>query len=125
MKTIITIIFALIGSILSLAPSAYAEPAIQSPATANLIIYRPNDYSAMNYRIWVDGRYLGKLKRDKALELHVSPGEHVIRSNDRNRSELAVTVNEQGVTYVHSEIYRKTRIAITEVEGPQQAVAGL
>jgi hypothetical protein len=125
MKTFISIYLAVIVSILNLSPSAYAETELTRPEQANLIIYRPNDYSALNYRIWVDDRYMGKLKPDDVIELHVSPGKHVVRSNDHNRSELVVSVSEQGVTYVRNEIYRKTRLAITEVEGPQHAVAGI
>jgi hypothetical protein len=125
MKTFNSIYLAFIISLLSLTPSAYAEAGRASPEQANLVIYRPNDYSALNYRIWVDDRYMGKLKPEEVFKLHVSPGKHVIRSNDHNRSELVVTVNEQGVIYVRNEIYRKTRLAITEVQGLQQAVAGI
>ena len=125
MKTFISIYLAVIASLLSVIPSAYAETELTSSGQANLIIFRPNDYSAMNYRIWVDDRYMGKLKPEEVIKLHVKPGKHVIRSNDRKRSELVVTVSKQAVTYVRNEISRKTRLSITEVEGPQQAVAGI
>ena len=125
MKTLITSYLTIIISILSLIPCAYAEAGSTPAEPVNLIIYRPNDHSAMNYRVWVDGRYMGKLKPKEVIEMHVLPGKHVISSNDRNRSELVVTVSKQGVTYVRNEIYRKTRLAITEVKGPQKPMAGI
>ena len=96
-----------------------------SAQPANLIIYRPADRSAMNYRILVDGRYLGKLKRDSAIKLHLEAGEHTIAASDPKRTKLVVNVDAQGVTYVRSDIDRKSRLTLTVTEPADSVVAKL
>ena len=123
MKNIIIVSILFLASLLTVSTLAHADSAVQNNQTAKLVIYRPNDGSSMSYRLWVDDQYMGKLKPKQVVKLQLSPGEHVIRSNDRNRSELSVTVNEQGTTYVRAEIDRKTglssRRATSKASGPQ------
>jgi hypothetical protein len=125
MKNIIIVSILFLDSLLTVSTLAHADSAVQNNQTAKLVIYRPNDGSSMSYRLWVDDQYMGKLKLKQVLELQLSPGEHVIRSNDRNRSELSVTVNEQRTTYVRAEIDRKTRMSLKVDKSPGGVMAGL
>lgn len=125
MKNYIIVSLMFLVSLLTVSTMANADSVAKLNTNANLVIYRPNDGSSLSYRIWVDDQYMGKLELDEVLELQLPAGEHTIRSNDRKRSELSVTVTEQGTTYVRSEIYRKTHmsLAVDNVEG--QVMAGL
>ena len=125
MKNIIIVSILFLVSLLTVSTLAHADSAVQNNQTAKLVIYRANDGSSMSYRLWVDDQYMGKLKLKEVLELQLSPGEHVIRSNDRNRSELSVTVNEQGTTYVRAEIDRKTRLSLKVDKSRGDVMAGL
>ena len=125
MKNIIIVSMLFLVSSLTVSTLASADVAAQNNQAANLVIYRPNDGSSLSYRIWVDDQYLGKLKLKQVLELQLSPGEHIIRSNDRTRSELLVTVNKQGTTFVRSEIDRKTRMLLELDESQDGVMAGL
>ena len=125
MKNIIIVSILFLASLLTVSTLAHADSAVQNNQTAKLVIYRANDGSSMSYRLWVDDQYMGKLKLKEVLELQLSPGEHVIRSNDRNRSELSVTVNEQGTTYVRAEIDRKTRLSLKVDKSRGDVMAGL
>ncbi len=123
MKNIIIVGLMFVVSLLTVATAANAEPAAENAEQVNLVIYRPNDRSALNYRVWVDGQYLGKLERGEVLKLHLSAGEHLIRANDSKRSHLTVMLGGQKVTYVRSEISRNTELSLTEV--PVESMAGL
>ena len=125
MKNIIIVSILFLVSLLTVSTLAHADSVVQNNQTAKLVIYRANDGSSMSYRLWVDDQYMGKLKLKEVLELQLSPGEHVIRSNDRNRSELSVTVNEQGTTYVRAEIDRKTRLSLKVDKSRGDVMAGL
>lgn len=125
MKNIIVFSILFLTSLLTVSTLAIADSVVQNNQTAKLVIYRPNDGSSMSYRLWVDDQYMGKLKLKQILELQLSPGEHVIRSNDSNRSELTVTVNEQGTTFVRAEIDRKARISLKVDTSQGRVMAGL
>ena len=119
---IVTIMFFV--SLLMVSTLANADPERLEQNNANLVIYRPNDGSSLSYRFWVDGEYMGTLELEEVLKLQLSPGEHVITANDRNRTRLVVTVAEQGSTYVRSEIYRKVRMSL-KVEAPDTRLDGV
>jgi hypothetical protein len=125
MKNIIIVWIMFAVSLLTVSTLANADSVAKVNSHANLVIYRPDDGSSLSYRIWVDDQYMGQLEVEEVFKLQLQPGEHTIRANDRKRSELLVTVTEQGTTYVRSEIYRKTSmsLAVDNVEG--QVMAGL
>ncbi len=127
MKNYIIVSIMFLVSLLTVSTLANADSVakMNANANANLVIYRPDDGSSLSYRIWVDDQYMGKLELDEVLALQLPAGEHTIRSNDRKRSKLSVTLTEQGTTYVRSEIYRKTHmsLAVDKVEG--EVMAGL
>lgn len=125
MKNILIVSILFLISLLSVTSLAVAETTVTNDHSANLVIYRPNDNSSLNYRIWVDGKYVGKLKVDEAMKLQVDPGKHVISSNDHNRTRLSVSVAEQGVTYVRKEVHRKTTMSLAVDKTAYQAFAGL
>ena len=125
MKNVIIVSILFLVSSLTVSTLATADSAAQNNQAANLVIYRPNDGSSLSYRFWVDDQYMGKLEPNEILELQLSPGKHVIRSNDHNRSELSVTVNEQGTTFVRTEIYRKTRLSLEVDTSRSKSMAGL
>jgi hypothetical protein len=125
MKNIIIVWIMFAVSLLTVSTLANADSVAKVNSHANLVIYRPDDGSSLSYRIWVDDQYMGQLEVEEVFKLQLQAGEHTIRANDRKRSELLVTVTEQGTTYVRSEIYRKTSMSLAgdNVEG--QVMAGL
>ncbi len=90
---------------------------------ANLIIYRITDRSAINYRILVDGKHVGKLKRGEAISLQLSAGEHVITTSDAKFGKMAVVVSEGAVIYVQGEVNKKSRLALTVTEPADTTIA--
>jgi hypothetical protein len=122
-KNLISNIF--LANLLTVSTIANADSTAQNNPSAKLVIYRPNDGSRLSYRFWVDDQYMCKLEPEEVLELQLSPGDHVISSNDHNRSELSVTVNEQGTTFVRTGIYRKTRLSLEVDTSRSESIAGL
>ena len=111
MKNVIITSFLLFMSV-----SAFAETVkrVDKSEQANVIIYRTMDDSAVNYRLRVDGKHIGKLKANSAIRLQLSAGDHVITSNDRKKTLLKVSVGSDGVTYVRKDVGRNTRISLKE-----------
>lgn len=124
MKNYLIVSIMFLISLLTVSTLANADTERLEQANANLVIYRPNDGSALSYRFWVDGEYMGTLELDEVVKLQLSPGEHVITANDRNRTRLVVTVAEHGSTFVRSEIYRKVRMSL-KVEAPDSRLDGV
>lgn len=125
MKNYIIVSLMFLVSLVTVTSLAHAEEQLVSAEQANLVIYRPNDGSAMSYRLWVDEQYMGKLERGHTVMLQLPAGEHVISANDSKRSKLQVTVDDQGVTYVRNAIERKTRLSLTVDAAGENTVAGL
>lgn len=95
--------------------SVSATEAVQQvdPAAANLVIYRPMESkSSIYYRISVDGKHVGKLKRGRSINLKLPAGDHVISANDKNRTTHMVSVPAQGpTTFVKNEVDRKQNLS--------------
>lgn len=79
---------------------------------ANLVIYRTADNSALNYRLAVDGKYIGKLKSNSAIKLQLNAGAHVISFNDQKKTKMRVVTHGDRVTYVRKEIDKRLRISL-------------
>jgi hypothetical protein len=120
---IISVLF--LVSFLFVSSLAVADTTATNEDNANLVIYRPNDGSSLNYRIWVDGEHMGRLKVGATMKLRVDPGNHVISSNDSNRTQLTVTVTELDATYVRKEVNRKNTISLVADNIGYRAFAGL
>ncbi len=106
----------IIASILIFASvSAFAEQgnSVSESEQGMLTIYRTADNSAINYRLMVDGKHIGRLKPNSAINLPLRVGEHVITSNDRNKTKLKVLVDGDGVTYIREEVDKRARISLT------------
>lgn len=84
-----------------------------SQAAPNFVIYRPKQTATMsgiNYRVYVDGKRLAKLRVGSHQVLNLSPGQHTLSANDRNRSKLKFIVNETGTTIVRAAAKSTTHI---------------
>lgn len=92
---------------------------------ANLVIYRTTDNSAVDYRLLVDGKHIGKLKPNSAIKLRLSAGDHIISSNDRNKTKLKVVTHGDSVTYVRKDIGRRSRISLTPGQPTDDVVENL
>ena len=125
MKNIIINVLIFITFTASWPALANGPDQVADSASANVVIFRPNDGSAINYRISVDGEYVGKLRRDSAINLQLQQGDHIIAVNDAKRTTLTVVANTQEVTYVHTNIGRKSQLSLTIVEPSSKLVASL
>lgn len=93
---------------------------------ANLIIQRSDEGNAnatLYYRIWVDGKHIGKLKRGRAMRLQLSAGTHSIRANDPAHTERTVQISAQGVTYIQADINKKRQLSLTVTQPSEQIVS--
>lgn len=110
------------GSLLLLTSvtGAYAAP----NESANLVIYRAEDNSALLYRYSVDGKHLGKLKHGEQFALQLAAGEHTISISDPKKTKLTVKVQPHHVTFVRSTVDRKSRLSLKQ-EATTQVNASL
>ncbi|WP_339667852.1 hypothetical protein [Dasania marina] len=127
MKKIAVISALLFSSISSIAAEPPPPKTIlqDSDQQANLIIYRQADGFALNYRVIVDGKHVGKLKLDKAFGLKLPAGEHTVAINDANHTEIAVNIAEGATTCVLEIFDKKARAQLVEDELLIQNIAGL
>ena len=126
MKNLFIASLMFIASIASVFVFAEAGSAVERSEQANLVIYRPADNSAVNYRIMVDGNYMGKLKPNSAIKLQLSAGDHVIRANDPKHTRLEVAIRGDRVIYIRNEIDRRSsRLSFTVGEPADDVVAKL
>ncbi|WP_019530025.1 hypothetical protein [Dasania marina] len=127
MKKIAVISALLFASINTLAAEPPPPQAISqdSDQQANLIIYRQADGFALNYRVIVDGKHVGKLKLDKAFGLKLPAGEHIVAINDANHTAISVNVVEGATTCVLEIFDKKARAQLVENELLSQSIAGL
>lgn len=96
--------------------------------TGKLIIYREkglNANSLMYYRVAVDGESIGQLKRNTAFHLQLSPGEHVIETNDPKRSAIVFTVEENKTSYINAAIDKHWKVALQEVQATTELATSL
>jgi hypothetical protein len=110
MKDLLITIILIFTSVLVIAEESYSANELDQ---GMLTIYRTADNSAVNYRLSVDGKNIGKLKPNAAINIQLEVGEHVIMSNDRDETKLTVLVDGDNHTYIRKEIDNKTRISLT------------
>lgn len=110
MKDLLITIILIFTSVLVFAEESYSANELDQ---GMLTIYRTADNSAVNYRLSVDGKNIGKLKPNAAINIQLEVGEHVIMSNDRDETKLTVLVDGDNHTYIRKEIDNKTRISLT------------
>lgn len=128
MKTLILSCLLVIANIGSVSAEVQLPTAVDTAQTPNLVIFRDADRSsngAVYYRLTVDGKHVGKLKRGAVLSLHLSEGEHLIRANDKARTEIAVAVDAQGITYVRGDIDKKRRLSLSTATPSEKVLATL
>ena len=95
----------------------------QQQEVANLVIYRAADRSAMNYRLLVDGKHVGKLDRGRVIRLQLPAGEHIISANDKQRSNISVTVGTDTVIYVRGDVDKRQQLSLQVLEPSQGLLA--
>ncbi|UTW46369.1 hypothetical protein KFE80_05680 [bacterium SCSIO 12696] len=104
------LISALVAAVI--ASSATAVQAENKHSTAevaepNVVIYRPNQramLSYMDYRLYLNGKSLGKLPHGERLELHLSPGSYQLMANDSAQSQLQFEVKTGKTTVVKAQV---------------------
>lgn len=119
-----------IGVVYADTPELTQQQAEQQSAqkAGNLIIYREkglNANSLMYYRVAVDGKSIGQLKRNTAFHLQLSPGEHVIETNDPKRSAIVFTVEENKTSYINAAIDKRWNVALQEVQPATELATSL
>jgi len=125
MKNIILTAFLLVAAMTSWqAAASSAKPAVTN-STANTVIYRPHDDSDINYRIWVDGQYLGRLKHGAVISLNLSEGDHTITLNDAHKTTYQLNVEPKNVSYIQASISKKTGVTFSRSELSEKLVAKL
>jgi hypothetical protein len=115
------IFFCSVISVSGLSAEETGDIVIESgSATGIVVLYRTADRSSMNYRFSVDGKYAGKLKRDSSMQFELSEGEHVIAASDPRHTRLVVNVSQQQVTYIRTDIDKKSRLSLVPTEVNEQ-----
>ena len=107
------------------AGNSSANVQTEAQSDTNLIIYRDEGLrtnSKMYYRVYVDGEYMGKLKRNTAFHMNLTPGTHLVETNDPEQQSIEVNVSVDNVSYVSAEIDRHYGVTITGAQ-PAPAVA--
>lgn len=107
---------------LSAVGNADAQNPAENAAASRLIIYRPsvqNSQSALYFRVYVDGQYLGKLKNGHHYLVNLAPGDHLITANAKDRPTLSVTVRTASTAVVRTEISRRNKLNWREVSARQ------
>ena len=125
---LVLVLSGLFTSVSSLAATSLAntgtqlkqQAQLQTPtvSVSNLVIFRGSGNAAtgsLNYRVYVDGKVQGKLRRNTAFHLRLSPGVHTITLNDAKRTRIDVQLVAGKTTYISAEIDRKWRAALADV----------
>ncbi len=87
------------------------------PMQANLVVYRDKGLASnshMYYRLFVDGKLVGKLKRNTAFHLQLGSGEHRIGFNDEKQTSMTVNVSDDSTTFIKGTVDRHWQIAIEQ-----------
>ena len=91
--------------------SVYMAPASESaaakefrqtdPSKAQLYVYRPNHIVGVSVKkaIWIDGTYVGQLKRRTFLLEEIEPGDHVITTESEFGNKHILLQAEPGKQY--------------------------
>lgn len=99
-------------------------PSASDSQQAQLVIFRTVKLGAtrdINYRLTVDGQPVGKLKADQVISLPLAAGEHVIQSNDRYHSSLALNLEAGQTLYINGSVDRHWRLNM-DIAEPTAAV---
>ena len=92
---------------------AEAPMSAESPMAlpdANLVIYRSgeaNKTQSVNYRLYVDGKPVGKLRHNTAFPLSLSAGVHTVTLNDPDSTELLVEINANHTAIIRAEVHKR------------------
>ncbi|MCV6606561.1 MAG: DUF2846 domain-containing protein [Porticoccaceae bacterium] len=89
------------------AAQADSDTSVDAVETPNLIIYRPSQravLSYMNYRLYLNGKNLGKLANGKRMELQLLPGRYTLMANDAVQTRLQFDVQPGKTTLVKAEV---------------------
>lgn len=116
--------FSLVFCLFFLSAGSFADTPVSQDgnASSRLIIYRPkiqNAQSALYYRVFVDQKYLGKLKNGRHFMLQLTPGKHVLSANSRDNTTLAVSVDATTTSVVRAEISRQHKLSFRTVSAQQ------
>ena len=78
---------------------------------------------AINFKYFVDDKYVGKCNQGKYLILEIEPGEHIIWAKSENRSFVEANV-EGGKTYVINAAAKmggfKARVKLTAIDNQDE-----
>ena len=94
-------------------------------ASSSIIIYRPKQSASVktiNYRLYVNGKSLGRLKTSSYYSLDLAPGVHKVSVNDKAKSEYILNVTAGETLVVKGLVSRTLGVNFTEM-APSAAVA--
>ncbi|MDM3870992.1 hypothetical protein QSV34_06445 [Porticoccus sp. W117] len=87
----------------------------------NVVIYRPSQQamlSYMDYRLYLNGKSLGKLAHGKRMELQLAPGHYQLIANDSAKSQLKFEVEAGKTTVVKTEVDSALCMPMSEMGSP-------
>ena len=93
--------------------------------TAKVVIYRPKQTASVksiNYRLYVNGEKLGRLKTSSYQSVDLPAGEHTITVNDKARSEYVFKIEAGETVVVKGLVSRTLNVNFTEM-APSAAIA--
>ena len=83
---------------------------------ATLTVQREGIVSKMNYRLYIDREFIGRLKTAREVSMDLTPGQYVVWANDARRSRLAVTLADDSSAVVSVSIDRNGVLNLVQLE---------
>ena len=117
-----TLIF---STLIAAAVFAQADNSVTLDESANLVIQRPHQqaqYSYLDYRLYLNGKNIGKLSNGETMEFRLQPGRYTLVANDREGSELSVLVKAGETVIVDGQVSRELQMSLVD-QSVQQSVA--
>ena len=115
-----SVCFAFILTFPVLTNAVLAEPVTADDRQGtNLVIYRPSQQaglSYLDYRLYLNGKNLGKLSNGERMELQLDPGRYTLMANDADQSQLVFTVRAGNTTVVKAQVSRALRMPLVNME---------
>jgi len=119
-----------LASILSTAVSAsqvIAESldtvrSLSTPGTTKLVVFRSRESTqtaTMNYRLFIDGKHIGKLKVGDFYALEMMPGDHTLKTNDRGKTAVDFVLRENHTLVYRANVLRDLSVELAEMSAEQ------
>lgn len=108
--------------------TTYAAQLNPAGLRSNMVIFRGSGEpttEALYYRIYVDGKRIGKIRKNTAFHLELSVGEHMITLNDGAKTKLQVHVSNARVNYIKVSLNKRWQAKLAEVAADSPLLANV